>query len=86
MSNCLLENYDWGVRISPVNKSWGVIFNPIQDGLFLGLLTDGGAFLVPHLPKIRHRYPTMIKVTTVIPYLRKIQKMYKSCDTFLEFC
>ena len=36
--------------------------------------------------KIRHIYPTMMKLGTVILYLRKIQKMYKSRDTFLEFC
>ena len=36
--------------------------------------------------KIRHTYPTMMKLGTVVPYLRKIQKMYKSRDTFLEFC
>ena len=46
---------------------------------------EGGLF-APPLPKIRHTYPTMIKLGTVIPYLTKIQKMYKSRDTFLEFC
>ena len=45
----------------------------------------GGGFLAP-LPKIRHTNPTMMKFGTVIPYLRKIQKMYKSRDTSLEFC
>ena len=44
----------------------------------------GGSFLAP-LPKIRHRYPTMMKLGTIIPYLRKIQKMYKSRDTSYEF-
>ena len=54
-------------------------FNPIQDGLFWGCSQMGGgaAFWVP-LPKIRHTYPTMMKLGTVIPYLRNIQKMYKS--------
>ena len=33
-----------------------------------------------------HTYPTMVKLGTVIPYLRKIQKMYESRDTSLEFC
>ena len=32
--------------------------------------------LWPPLPKIPHTYPTMMKLDTVIPYLRKIQKMY----------
>ena len=45
----------------------------------------GGAFLAP-LPKIRHTYPTIMKPGTVIPYLRKIQEMYKSRETSLAFC
>ena len=53
---------------------------------FFGLLTDGGGpFWLP-LPKICHTYPTMIKLGTVIPYLRKTEKIYKSRDTSLEFC
>ena len=28
----------------------------------------------PPLPKICHRYPTMIKLVTVIPYLKKNSK------------
>ena len=31
-------------------------------------------------------HPTMKKVGTVIPYLKKIQKIHKSRDTPLEFC
>ena len=38
------------------------------------------------LPKICHTYPTMMKLCTVIPYLRKMQKIYESRDTPLEFC
>ena len=45
----------------------------------------GRGFLGP-LPKIRHTCPTIMKLGTVIPYLRKIQKMYKSRDTSLEVC
>ena len=53
---------------------------------FFRLLTDGeGAKKTPHLPKICHTYPTMMKLGTVIPYLRKIQKIYESRDTPLEF-
>ena len=59
--------------------------NIIQDGLFWGCSWMGGTFWPP-FPKIRHTYPTMMKLGTVISYLRKIQKKYKSCDTFLEFC
>ena len=39
------------------------------------------------LPKIFHTYPTMMKPGTVIPYLlKKIQIIYESRDTTLEFC
>ena len=49
------------------------------------LLTDGregeGDKKAP-LHKICHSYPTMMKLgTTVISYLKKIHKIYKSCDT-----
>ena len=37
------------------------------------------------LPKICHIYPTMMKLGTVILNLKKIQKIYESCDTPLEF-
>ena len=38
------------------------------------------------LPKIRHTYVTVMKLRIVIPYLRKIQKIYESCNSTLEFC
>ena len=38
------------------------------------------------IPKICYTCPTMMKLGTVIPYLKKIQKIYKSRDTTLEFC
>ena len=40
----------------------------------------GKGFWLP-FPKIFHTYLTMMKLGTVIPYLRKIQKIYKSRDT-----
>ena len=40
----------------------------------------------PPLPKICHTYPKMMKFGTVVPYLKKIQKLYESRDTPLEFC
>ena len=45
----------------------------------------GGRKRTP-LPKICHTYPTMMKLGSVIPYLKKIQKLYESRDTPLEFC
>ena len=38
------------------------------------------------LPKICHTYPRMMKRGTVIPYPKKIQKVYDSRVTPLEFC
>ena len=40
----------------------------------------------PFLPKICHTYPIMMKLGTIIPYLKEIQKLYKSCDTPVKFC
>ena len=57
--------------------------NPVQDEPFLGYLWIGRE-KVP-LPKICHSYRTMIKLSMVIPYLKKIQKKHKSCDAALEF-
>ena len=50
-----------------------------------GAATDGGGTKIP-LPKICHIYPTMMKLGTVIPYLKNIQKIYKSCETPLKSC
>ena len=32
------------------------------------------------------RYPTVMTLGTVVSYPKKIQKIYKSCDTQLNFC
>ena len=45
----------------------------------------GGGKKAP-LPKICHTYSTMMKLGTVMPCLRKIQKIYESRDTPREFC
>ena len=39
----------------------------------------------PLLPKICQTYPTMVKLGTVIPYLKKTHKNYESRDAPLEF-
>ena len=53
--------------------------------VFLGLLTDQGAKMSP-VPKICHANPTIMKLCTIIPYLTKIQNIYKSRDTSIKFC
>ena len=45
----------------------------------------GGVGPKDPLLKICHKHPTMMKLGTVIPYVKKILKLYKSHDTFLEF-
>ena len=34
----------------------------------------------------RHTYITLMKLGPVVPNLKKIQKIHKSCGTTLEFC
>ena len=45
----------------------------------------GAVKKAPSIPNICHTYPTMIKLCTVIPYLKKIPKICKLRDTPLEF-
>ena len=45
----------------------------------------GGRAKRPPLPKIYHTYPRMMKRGIVIPYLKKIQKIYESRDTPSDF-
>ena len=45
----------------------------------------GGGQKGPPLPKISHRYPTMMKLGTVIPYLKKIRQINESRDTTPDF-
>ena len=53
-------------------------------GLF-GSTRGWGGQKGPH-PKTCHTYPTMMKLGTVIPYLKKIQKICESHHTPVEFC
>ena len=43
---------------------------------------EGGGGQKGPLPKICLTYPTMIKLDTVIPYLKKISKIFESRDTY----
>ena len=58
---------------------------PIQDGHFRGCSRMVGGQKAP-LPKIFHTYPTMMKLGTVISYIKNIQKIYESRDTPPEYC
>ena len=53
------------------------LFNPIQDGPFRGCSRMGGVGWggqKGHQTKIYHTFPTMMKLLTVILYLKKTQK------------
>ena len=58
----------------------------IQDGHFRGCSWMGRGAKKAPLSNICHTYPAVMKLGTVIPYLKKIQKIYESRDTPLEFC
>ena len=61
--------------------------NPIQDGHFRGCSRMGRGQKKPSsLPKICHTYPTIMKIGTVMPYLKKMQKIYGTRDIRLDFC
>ena len=40
----------------------------------------------PYLSRMYHTYATISKLGTVIPYVKKIQKLCESRDTHPEFC
>ena len=70
--------------VSDLKKEIMKEVNPIQDGLFQACSRMEGAEKGP-LPKICHTYPILMKLGTVTPYLKNIQKIYESCDTPWEF-
>ena len=57
-----------------------VNLNPIQDGSFRGYSRKRWRKMVL-LHKNCYTYPVMVKLCTVIPYLKKIQKICESHDT-----
>ena len=64
---------------------YNLTFNPIQNGLFRGCSRMGEATKSPSsLKSVTHI--TMMTLGTVIPYLKKIQKIYESRDTSHESC
>ena len=52
---------------------------------FFGAAHGWGAKTTP-IQKICHIYPTMVKLDTIIPSPKKIQKISESRDTAFEFC
>ena len=65
------------------------IFALFRTGIFgaaHGWGGGGGGGAKSPLPKIFHTYPTMMKLGTVISYIKNIQKIYESRDTPPEYC
>ena len=66
---------------------WTLFFGtsqPYSEWAFSGLRKDGRE--AERLPKICHIYLTMMKLSRVIPYLKKIKKYMKKRDAPLDFC
>ena len=83
---CLELKVEWGFFVNTKDlQFYEKAVNPIQYGPFWGLLTDvGGARkgrCPPLPPEICLTYTEMMKLGTVIPYIRKIQNSYKLLDT-----
>ena len=54
-------------------------------GVAHGVGGEGGGAKRPPLSKNCHTYPTLMNLGTVLPYLKKIQKIHQSRDTPLDF-
>ena len=50
------------------------------------IVTDGECPKMSPLLKVCHTCPTMMRRGAVIPYLKKIKKLFESRDRPLEFC
>ena len=58
---------------------------PIQEGGAFQSAHGGGGFKTTPTSLNCYIYPTIMNLGTVVPHLKKIQKVYKSRDTTLEF-
>ena len=59
------------------------MFNLFRLGFFRAAHGWGAKSHSP-LPKICHTYPTMMKRGTVMPYLKKIQKIFLLTSAFIQ--
>ena len=65
-----------------IDHSISTLFRMVIFGAADGWRERGGGVAKrPPLPKICHTFPTMMKLDTVIPYLKKIQETYQSRDS-----
>ena len=68
-------------HFSSLLKKW-----PVLTLFKMGLSGAANGWEVKTSPSLKSVTPAMMTFDTVIPYLKKIQKLYKSRDTPLEFC
>ena len=86
--NMIFHMFHFSVGAIQFNVAyWAMKFNPIHDGSFWGCSWIGGRDKQAPLPTICYTYSsTMMKLGTLIPYLKKINEIYKLRDTPLKFC
>ena len=78
-------------KISAITEHFGKLLTLFRMDLFgtahgWGSQKDHPPPPNPFLPKICYKYPTKMELGTVIPYLKKTQKIDESRDILLEFC
>ena len=70
-----------------INKVSEIISGKISLNLFrMGDFGAAHGWGEDPLPKICHTYLTMVKLSTAIPYIKKIQQIYESRDSPSDFC
>ena len=79
--NSFLEQFSFFLKMQDISLT---LFRMGFFGVVHGW--GGGGAKRPPLSKICHTYPTVMKLGTVTPYPKKIQKVYEPRDTPLEFC
>ena len=72
-------------RLNKIGQHVLILLTLFRIGFFRAAHGWGGG-RGQNLSKICHTYPTTMKLDTVIPYLRKFQKLYESPGTPFEFC
>ena len=87
MRKSALNGVKMSTKTGALHKKWSSPLTVFRMGLFRAAHGWGVIKMPsPHLPKICHTYPTMIKLGIVITYLRKTPKIYESRDTPFQFC
>ena len=70
----------------PLGEIVLIFFLIVLNCAFWNCSRIGGWGQKDPIPKICHIFSSVIKLGTVIAYLKKIQKIYESHDKPLEFC